>query len=233
VPEHSEPATAGPPVSPKDPPGHVAAPPVALKDPLWAGFLAWLLPGLGHAYQGRYPKAVLFFVTILGTFVYGVYLGSDNGPETAPVGWGRVVYFSLRTQQRAQNRTEQGDVRWSYFGQAGVGLAAVPALFQAYRMSRGEPPLCHALMAPPKINAADPPVLDAKDPGQRTLREVLYDLDRYFELGTIYTVIAGLLNILAIYDACCGPVLAEPAKKKDDDKPTDQADKKDEAEKPA
>jgi hypothetical protein len=37
-------------------------------------------------------------------------------------------------------------------------------------------------------------------------------LPRYFEMGTVYTMIAGLLNVLAIYDACCGPVPTESAK---------------------
>ena len=36
-----------------------------------------------------------------------------------------------------------------------------------------------------------------------------------FEIGTIYTVIAGLLNVLAIYDAWGGPVL--PAMESDED----------------
>ena len=34
-------------------------------------------------------------------------------------------------------------------------------------------------------------------------------LNRYFELGTVYTMIAGLLNILAVYDAFAGPVPPE------------------------
>jgi hypothetical protein len=38
-----------------------------------------------------------------------------------------------------------------------------------------------------------------------------YKMGPFFELGTVYTLIAGLLNILAIYDACCGPVGAVPA----------------------
>jgi hypothetical protein len=41
-------------------------------------------------------------------------------------------------------------------------------------------------------------------------------LPHYLELGTVYTMIAGLLNVLAIYDACCGPVAAESGKKEDD-----------------
>ncbi len=32
----------------------------------------------------------------------------------------------------------------------------------------------------------------------------------YFELGTLYTMIAGLLNMLVIYDAAAGPVFADP-----------------------
>jgi hypothetical protein len=34
-----------------------------------------------------------------------------------------------------------------------------------------------------------------------------YELGDYFEIGTVFTVIAGLLNILAIYDAYGGPLL--------------------------
>ena len=56
---------------------------IDLKDPRLAAFLAWLVPGLGHFYQGRTGKGVLFFVCILGTFVYGLYIGG-----------GRVVYAS-------------------------------------------------------------------------------------------------------------------------------------------
>jgi hypothetical protein len=48
-------------------------------------------------------------------------------------------------------------------------------------------------------------------------------LHRFFELGTVYTMIAGLLNILAIYDAWGGPAQSDPVtpppqpRKKDDD----------------
>jgi hypothetical protein len=38
-----------------------------------------------------------------------------------------------------------------------------------------------------------------------------------FEFGTAYTMIAGLLNILAMYDAWGGPVFAEPGKEDQED----------------
>ena len=54
------------------------------------------------------------------------------------------------------------------------------------------------------------------DPAKKSLSEVQRLLPPYFEMGTVYTMIAGLLNILAIYDACCGPVPGETAKKEDE-----------------
>ena len=53
------------------------------------------------------------------------------------------------------------------------------------------------------------------------------DLNIRFELGTLYTMIAGLLNILAIWDAYGGPVDQRAGGKergppKDDDKDKDQ-----------
>ena len=82
---------------------------IDLKDPALAAFLAWLIPGLGHLYQGRRAKAALLFVCIMGTFLYGCYLG---GSKT--LGWGRVVYFSWRV----------GDKRLPYLCQLGIGLPA-------------------------------------------------------------------------------------------------------------
>ena len=195
-----------------DPPA--VGPQAHLKDPLVAGVLAWLVPGLGHLYQGRYPKAVLLLVSILGTFLYGLYLGSDK-----EAGWGRVVYFSFR----------KNDVRLYYLCQVGIGLSALPALVQADLVGRGKSPIWHALMAPPKLHAGDPPQPDPNnpdDPGQRTCDDVVRSLARFFELGSLYTAIAGLLNVLAIYDACCGPVLPEPAKKQDHEDETEQDESK-------
>ncbi len=147
---------------------------VRLRNPGFAAFLAWLVPGFGHLYQGRTAKGILFLVTILSTFFYGLYLGD-----------GKVVYASWRP----------GDTRWAYFSQIGVGLAALPAMVQAARAHDGE---AAGFMAPPALPR------NSGDGGE--LGEWNKNLNRYFELGTMYTVIAGLLNILAIYDAFAGPV---------------------------
>ena len=180
---------------------------IDLRNRTLAAFLAWLLPGAGHFYQRRYTKASLFMVCILSTWILGFALGG-----------GHVVYASWVA----------GDKRWHYFLQAGVGGAALPALIQVNRMKNATDPvsgqtakqyepLWGGFMAPPlrpvRENQAD---------------EVSAWYARRgagYEMGTWYTVIAGLLNILVIYDAYGGP-LSVPisGRKKEPKEDADSAD---------
>lgn len=177
---------------------------VDLRNPALAAVLAWLVPGLGHFYQGRVAKGILFSVCILSTFFYGLYLGSSSD-----MGWGRVVYASWRPGQR----------RYPYLCQIGVGLAAMPALVEANRAANGKKPLLGGFMAPPRpdVNDATAGLRRKALEDQPTLDDLHKELHRYFDLGTAYTMIAGLLNILAIYDAWGGPVIAEGRKKEEED----------------
>ncbi|MGE0758249.1 MAG: DUF6677 family protein [Pirellulaceae bacterium] len=157
---------------------------VDLRNPWVAGVLAWLIPGLGHIYQRRYAKGILFLVCILGTFFYG--LGMAHG---------HVVYASLTRE----------DFRWQYVCQLGVGASALPALVQNYWVRRGNEPLLQGFMAPPRnvvVAANSREEYEADELSKWHLR-----YHSYFELGTLYTMIAGLLNVLAVYDAVAGPVL--------------------------
>lgn len=90
-------------------------PRVPLKNPGLAAVLAFLVPGLGHAYQGRLFKAVLYCVCILGTFFGGMALGD----------WQPVYY-----------RMDADHSRFSYFSQVMVGVPALPALVQKARYER-------------------------------------------------------------------------------------------------
>ena len=190
---------------------------VELRDPRLAALLAWLIPGAGHLYQGRTAKGILFMVCILGIYFFGMYLGE-----------GHVVYASLR----------EGDRRLPYFCQVGVGLPALPAMVQSMRMRdpvHPKPPLWGGWMAPPRLVgqiipndqwAEEHPTRHVFNTNRYVLN--LYDelsawqerLHGYFELGTVYTMIAGLLNVLAIYDAYSGPLLI---RSEDED---DEQDKK-------
>jgi hypothetical protein len=167
---------------------------IELKQPWLAALLAWALPGLGHLYQGRTAKGLLFFACIVGTFVYGMYIGG-----------GKVVYASMPGQD---------PWRWQYYCQAGIGLPAMPALIQRSRAMSGQPPLWGGLMAPPSSERT--PLVD--DSGKTTtqpneLAAWIVAMHPRHELGTVFTVIAGLLNLLVICDAYAGPlVLRAPVK---------------------
>lgn len=160
---------------------------VELKHPGLSAFLAWLWPGAGHLYQGRTAKGVLYMVCILATYFYGLAIGQ-----------GHVVYASWRHNDR----------RLPYICQVGVGLPALPALLQASLVRNGRQPIQifgETWMAPPHVR-------DGYRPGQPPdeLSRWHEEAGVAFELGTLYTMVAGLLNVLAIYDAFAGPVFPKP-----------------------
>lgn len=172
---------------------------VDLKDPRLAAFLAWLVPGLGHLYQRRTAKGVLFFVCILGTFLYGLYIGN-----------GQVVYASTTPNVLA---------RWQYLFQLGVGLPATPALVQWMRAeeNRGPLPVLGDIMRPPRPQGN----FESTDRAGNVVRhpdEVAkwnHDSADMFEMGTVYTIVAGLLNLLVICDAFGGPLVIHPPVKEE------------------
>jgi hypothetical protein len=173
---------------------------VDLKNPGLAALLAWLWPGAGHLYQGRTAKGILFMVCILGTYFYGFAIGQ-----------GHVVYASWRAE----------DWRLPYVCQVGVGLPALPAMVQAWLVKQGKPPLLGSdIMTPPDV---DPNWGPERKPD--TLSRWHQQAGKNFELGTLFTMVAGLLNILAIYDAFAGPVPPAPDEKRR--RPENSGDKKD------
>lgn len=155
---------------------------IDLKNPLLAGLMTWLIPGWGQYYQGRTAKAVLFFLCIVPTFVVGCFLGSSS--ET---GIARNVYYSWRNQ----------DKRLHFIPQACLGMAAIPAILQ----SMEDPPPFGSFMAPAQLYEGD---RTGAPPTQAT---ILTRLSFLFELGTYLTMIAGLMNLLAIFDAVDGPLV--------------------------
>jgi len=194
---------------------------IDLKNPALAALLAWAVPGLGHLYQGRLFKGRVFMGAILGAFLAGMWLGG-----------GKVVYASWKP----------GDTRWPFVCQAGAGLVALPAAVQALQLHgvARQPLFSSPFMAPPLVAgqyvsrsyaerlAATDPDIDAEDFFDRPpLKQFRGDqvshwhrrLGHWFEIGTLYTMLAGMLNVLVIYDAWAGP-LGSPT---DDDRKAHRA----------
>ena len=215
-------------------------PVVELRDPVLAAFLAWLIPGAGHLYQRRTAKGLLFMVCILGTFFYGLFLGEGHVvyaswrpadkmqrlpadirlPYLCQVGAGLPALPALLQAYRVKKGREP------LFG----GFMAPP------RREPVEDFVEQPAQSAAKARAAmDQAASDPADGGadaagdaqprnrpREGLRSKMYNdelsmwnykLHRYFDIGTTFTMIAGLLNILAIYDAWGGPMF--PARREE------------------
>ncbi|MEM1063371.1 MAG: DUF6677 family protein, partial [Planctomycetota bacterium] len=101
-----------------------APPPVELKNRWLAAFLGLVVPGLGHAYQGRKFKAIVFAVSILGIFHWGQALA----------GW-RAVYLDDDPELRriAQPQRLVRQLVRGYGAQMFNGVVAWPAVVQQRR----------------------------------------------------------------------------------------------------
>ena len=152
----------------------MSAPPVELRNPRIAALLAWIFPGLGHFYQGRIGKGVLYSVCILSIYFIGFAIGE-----------GKIVYW--RWVNPLSNPEK---FSLYYIGQFFVGLPALPALIQGTLKHYGLDPLLGGFMA---------------EPAQNVLNGLHPRFGKLVEIGSMYTAVAGLLNILAIFDAYEGP----------------------------
>lgn len=183
-----------------------------LKNRAFAAVLAWLIPGAGHLYQRRTAKGVLLMVCITTTFAFGFYLGG-----------GKVAYATPMTAEdytggSGRARFQQMIDRWPFLGQAGIGTVAIPAIIERQRYLANKPELFGGWFRPPlKAGMQIEPSKDSSEnlvyhPNE--LAKWNYEKGFAYELGTIYTVIAGLLNVLAIFDAYSGPLVPAPVPEK-------------------
>ncbi len=167
-----------------------------------AGVLSYLVPGLGHIAQGRVAKGFMFMGILLGMFFLGQAMGN----------WQNVYMPEL--DERDRNNAVARPLtsiynRWHFAGQFWIGVAAWPAIWQFYQMPMPDAETSkfwHGFQHQPDENLLNP---------------FLTDSDKTPDLGWVYTVVAGMLNILVIYDAVMGPAIA--ATPRPEDEPGDGA----------
>jgi hypothetical protein len=158
-----------------------------------AGFLSYLVPGLGQMTQGRIAKGLLFFVCLYGLFFTGMAMGDWKNvyiPETAKDAsgdppWDENSWHLPRGMANLYNRLH-------FVGQFWIGVAAWPAVLQYNHVHL---PFLKDFQKPP-----------SKGEDNRIARE-----GKLPDLGWVYTVVAGVLNLLVIYDAVAGPAFVAAA----------------------
>jgi hypothetical protein len=78
-------------------------------------------------------------------------------------------------------------------------------------------------MAPPRLPPSEP---DDPNADQPLIGDLHRQLHHYFELAGFFTMVAGLLNVLAIYDAWAGPVVAAPPAAKKEEEGEEEEEEK-------
>jgi hypothetical protein len=167
-----------------------------------AMLLSYVLPGLGQIYQGRVAKGLLFFFCLHGLFFYGMYLGDwanvylpDSPPNPKP--W-NLPDLVVNLYNRPQ-----------FAGQFWIGMAAWPAIWQYNHwvpVTLENPFWRNFERTPPERAGMAPPGWEGK-----SLNDLQTEGDKTWDLGWVYTVIAGVLNVLVIYDAAAGPAFGPEA----------------------
>ncbi len=188
------------------PPNPKATSPRADDFNLTAGFLSYLVPGLGQMATGRVGKGVLFLLCIYFLFFFGTYLGSGTvriGDKEYRVTSNVYLPDSAdRNNPFNLPRTPANLVsRLPFLGQFWAGIVAWPAIWQY--ANAGERPDEHG---DPLFGNFE------KAPSDEALNALHTTGDKLIDLGLVYTIIAGVLNILVIYDAAAGPAFS-PARK--------------------
>ena len=180
---------------------------------LLAGFLSYLVPGLGQISQGRFGKGILFMVCLISLFHVGQAMGDWKNvyiPVPENQKWDDRVadqknQFRIQRLQQLPSNLYQ---RWHFLGQFWIGASAWPALWQYFEMpvpDKETRPFLHDLQ---------------RCPDEDDINRFWVNSDKTPDLGWIYTVIAGVLNILVIYDAYAGPAFrGDPDEKKKVPKP--------------
>jgi hypothetical protein len=167
-------------------------PPVTL-DPL-AALLSYLVPGLGQIYQGRVGKGLLFFGGLYTLFFYGMWMGQWKNvwlPDATALPDVSIAGQQLGGPAKALK------YRLEFLGQFWIGAAAWPAVHQyaTFDSTKEKGKLFGKFQ---------------RAPIESELNELQRNGDKRWDLGWVYTVIAGVLNLLVIYDAFAGPMFRDP-----------------------
>jgi hypothetical protein len=211
-----------------------------------AGVLSYLVPGLGQIVQGRVGKGILFLVCIYTLFFYGIYLGTGSVTiRGRTYRLNSNVYLPDTAEDDVQGTFNRVTTnlynRPQFAGQFWVGVAAWPAIWQYMHFDRATSHEIEHLYAKaddsekshdPESAAELREKAEELEHSERGRHPLLGDFEREpsasvinavhnaghkgLELGWVYTVIAGVLNIMVIYDAVAGPAFRSSRESEND-----------------
>jgi hypothetical protein len=167
------------------------------------GVLSYLIPGLGQIVQGRWTKGVFFMATLLTMFFAGQAMGEWRNVYLPAVAKGPEENFANNPWKWTGPLKPFANIlhhRWQFAGQFWIGVPAWPALWQYMDMpvpAEETSPFWHNFQRGPRDFFREEPQW-----------EFIRAHDKTIDVAWVYTVVAGVLNILVIYDAFAGPAHA-------------------------
>jgi len=159
----------------------------------FSAFLSYLVPGLGQIYQGRVTKGLLFFFGLYTLFFYGMWMGQWKNvwiPHVQSLPEVNVFGYKLEGILKSLSYRPQ------FIAQFWIGIAAWPAIIQYIDHDPNKDRNSYF----GKYQLA---------PSEHELNLIQRKSSKRWDLGWVLTVIAGVLNLLVIYDALSGPMVRD------------------------
>ena len=148
-----------------------------------AGGLAWVFPGLGHIYRGELKRGLYAAIGVMGLLLTGLLVGGVDTIDSKEDKWwffGQVIagptVLAIDTYHQRALKAE-GPARSQYAELIGARRAAYPD-------ERKDP-------------SSGRWIIDPENPAPPHTKSVGLVND----LGTLFGLIAGMLNLIAILDA--------------------------------
>lgn len=159
--------------------------------PQWhphAAVAGWILPGLGHLILGQKKRGIILCITIVALWLSGMFIGGIS-----------VIDKYDRLDSDASSTKPARS--WWFFGQAMIAPSFIVDAVRSRMAASHAAKLGLAGNANPRglilpEDSANPMITPPYEPS----------FGRVAEQGTLYTALAGMLNLLAIIDVLyCDP----------------------------
>ena len=160
-------------------------------NPILVAVASWLIPGAGYWLLGQRARALAVGITIIVLFVLGLLIGGIRLIEVPGYGdHGRPLVVT-------------GGGSGSVVEETSDNFSSGPWVMGVHPMDeiRNKPWSIAQVMAGPLALAAGAGSVVASRPDARGDTPGVRSHSRTNELGTLYTAVAGMLNLLAIIDA--------------------------------
>jgi hypothetical protein len=180
--------------------------------PILVAICAWLIPGWGYFLIGQRARAMVAGVSIISLFLAGILIGGIRIMD--PPGWGQYGFKDQLVQrydrqQRAYlvdlTRVEPTSAAQAEDPASGNDRVVGPALFAEPITELSDKPwfvgqiLCGPVTLAASALSVDlaKPTTDSPTPHEG----VAMSHSRSWEIGALYTAVAGMLNLLVIIDS--------------------------------